>query len=142
MWKLHELVGQAGSLRPIVNRLLGALDSSQAGRLTIGLQVANLPHKLSRIPSTSGSEPTLAGEIGDRSAAFGEHHHDDIVEGLIKGGSCDRWCGSCESRDQEIVFVVGFWLLCSHDINKYGSHKAPFLEHSSNPIGRQFRRTT
>src|SRR5213083_585288 len=40
MWKLHELVGQDGILRPIVNRPAAALASAQAGRLTIGRRFA------------------------------------------------------------------------------------------------------
>src|SRR5881628_2935070 len=40
MWKLHELVGQDGILRPIVNRPAAALASAQASRLTIGRRFA------------------------------------------------------------------------------------------------------
>src|SRR6266571_4173097 len=49
-WKLHELVGQVGNLRPIVNRLSGALAASQAGRLAIGRRFPTCPTSSCRIP--------------------------------------------------------------------------------------------
>jgi hypothetical protein len=50
MWKLHELVGRDGILRPIVNR--PSRDEAKASKAPIDnrLQVANPPHKLSPIP--------------------------------------------------------------------------------------------
>ena len=43
MWKNSaELVGQAGSLRPIGNRPLAALASSRVGRLPIGPQATKV----------------------------------------------------------------------------------------------------
>src|SRR6266571_5174572 len=47
---LAELVGQAGSLRPIVNRPLAASASSQEGRLTIGRRLPACPTSSRRFP--------------------------------------------------------------------------------------------
>src|SRR5712692_972918 len=45
MWKRQSQVGQAGSLRSIVNRPLAAFASSQGGRLTIGRRLPACPTK-------------------------------------------------------------------------------------------------
>src|ERR1700732_4568025 len=54
-----ELVGQVGDLQPIVNRLLGALASSQEGRLTIGRRIPSCP-TVAHSPAASGGQSRVS----------------------------------------------------------------------------------